>query len=203
MPQGLNGLTDASINSMIFDAGAVYFNINLTALEDGVANTTFDAAVAAAIASAIPVGATRGGNSWTRGLTLRQVEADGQLGDTKGMHRRQTVRPALSVTLLEQTLGNIKRQFPGAVDAAAGVWRKITGGPIVSADYITNVALVTTYGSEGKYIVLVVKNALVMESPEFGTEHNNEVATSVTFVGCFSSATNQEEPWAVYLPPAA
>lgn len=201
MPQGLSGITDESFRSLILDAGAVYFNIDTTALESGAAYT-FEDAVENAIASAIPIGATRGGAVFNANRELREIEADGQLGPTRGLIRRTTVRPTLTVTLLEQTIDNLRRQFPGAVVEAAGLWSRITGGPITDSTYVDNVALVTTYGEEGQFIVMVVENALVMESPDFTTEDKNEVATEVAFVGCFDGV-NAAEPWRVYLPPAS
>src|SRR5690606_19302736 len=125
--QGLNGLSDQTFEHLVLDAGAAFFNIDITALESG---GDMETAIENAIANAIPAGATRGGSVFTTGRTLREVEADGQLGPTKGLLRRTEVRPALTINFLEQTIDNIKRQFPGAVDSAAGVWRKITGGPI-------------------------------------------------------------------------
>lgn len=199
MPQGLHGLTDDTFRSLILDAGVVYANIDLTALESG---SDIEDAVENAIAAAIPLGATRGGASFNVNRTLRQIEADGQLGPTKGLIRREEVAPELTVTLLEQTAENLQRQFPGATVETAGAFTRIKGGPITSDTYVNNVALITTYGEEGKYIVLVVENALVMESPEFATEDKNEVATEVTFVGTFAGV-NADEPWRVYLPPAA
>lgn len=198
MPQGLSGLSDQTFESLILDAGAAYFNIDLTALEN--AGSDMETAIENAIANAIPLGATRGGASFTTGRELREVEADGQLGPTKGLMRRTAVRPALTVNLLEQTIDNLKRQFPGAVVSEAGAFAKITGGPITGDTYVDNVALITTYGEEGKFIVLVVENALVLESPEFATEDKSEVATEVTFVGCFSGV-GAAEPWKVYVPP--
>lgn len=197
MPQGLHGLTDDTFRSLILDAGAAYANIDLEALEAGEDIAT---AVETAIATAIPLGATRGGASFNVNRTLRQIEADGQLGPTKGLIRREEVAPELTVNLLEQTLANLQRQFPGAVVEEAGPFQRITGGPITSDTYVENVALITTYGEEGKFIVLVVENALVMEAPEFATEDRNEVATEVTFVGTFAGV-NAPEPWRVYLPP--
>lgn len=199
MPQGLHGLTDDTFRSLILDAGAVYFNIDLTALE---AAASFEDAVENAIATAVPIGATRGGATFNANRELREIEADGQLGATRGLVRRTNVRPTLTVNLLEQTLDNLRRQFPGAVVETAGVWERITGGAITDSTYVTNVALVTTYGEEGQFIVIVVENALVMESPDFTTEDKNEVATAVTFVGCFSGV-NASEPWRVYVPPTA
>lgn len=198
MPQGLNGLTDDTFRSLILDAGAAYFNIDLTALEAG---PDAETAIENAIATAIPLGATRGGATFNAGRELREVEADGQLGPTKGLMRRTAVRPTLAVNLLEQTIDNLRRQFPGAVVETAGAFERITGGPITADTYVDNVALVTTYGEEGQFIVLVVENALVLESPDFATEDKNEVATEVTFVGCFSGV-GAAEPWRVYLPPA-
>lgn len=199
MPQGLNGLSDQTFESLVLDAGAVYFNINLTALEGGGDMST---AIQNAIATAIPIGATRGGATFTTGREIREVEADGQLGPTKGLQRRTAVRPALTVNLLEQTIDNLRRQFPGAVVETKGSFELITGGPITSQTYVDNVALITTYGEQGKFIVFIVENALVLESPEFATEDKNEVATEVTFVGCFSGV-GAAEPWRVYVPPAA
>lgn len=198
MPQGLHGLTDDTFRSLILDAGAAYYNVDLEALEEG--ETTEDA-VEAAIATAIPIGATRGGATFNANRELRQIEADGQLGPTKGLIRRTTVAPVLGVTLLEQTAENLRRQFPGAVVATTGEFQKITGGPIRPETHIDNVALITTYGEEGKFIVLVVENALVMESPEFATEDKNEVGTTVNYAGCFSGV-NAAEPWRVYVPVA-
>lgn len=199
MPQGLSGLSDQTFETLVLDAGACYFNINLTALEAG---GNFTTAVQNAIASAIPVGATRGGASFNVNRELRQIEADGQLGPTKGLLRRTNVAPVLTVTLLEQSIENIRRQFPGVVVSTAGAWARVTGGPITGETYLDNVALITTYGEEGKFIVLVVENALVLESPDFQTADKDEVATEVGFAGCFSGV-NAQEPWRIYLPPAA
>lgn len=199
MPQGLSGLTDDTFRSLILDAGAAYFNIDLTALS---ASSVAETAIQNAIATAIPLGATRGGAVFNAGRELREIEADGQLGPTKGLMRRTAVRPTLTVNLLEQTNENLRRQFPGAVVTAAGAFDLITGGPITAGTYVDNVALITTYGEEGQFIVLVVENALVLESPDFATEDKNEVATEVEFVGCFSGV-GAAEPWRVYVPALA
>jgi hypothetical protein len=197
MPQGLSGLNANTASNLILDAGAVYFNINLEAL-DFSGSGSFETSIANAIAGATPVGATRGGAVFNANRELREIEADGQLGATKGLIRRTNIRPTLTVNLLEQSLENLQRQFPGAVVEDAGLFDKLVGGPITNETYIDNVALITTYGEEGRYIVVVVKNALVMASPDFTTEDKNEVSTSVEFVGTFGF--DGEEPWAVYLP---
>ncbi len=199
MPQGLSGLTDDTFRSLILDAGACYFNVDLTALAAG---GDLETAVQNAIANAIPIGATRGGAVFNAGRELRQVEADGQLGPTKGLMRRTAVAPVLTVNLLEQTIDNLRRQFPGAVVTTAGAFELITGGPITAGTYVDNVVLITTYGEEGKFIVLVVENALVLESPDFTTEDKSEVGTEVGFAGCFSGV-GAAEPWRVYVPPAS
>lgn len=199
MPQGLNGLTDDSFRSLILDAGAAYANIDIEALEAG---TDMDDAIETAIATAIPLGATRGGATFNAGRELREIEADGQLGPTRGLMRRTAVRPTLTVNLLEQTPENLRMQFPGAVVETTGAFQRITGGAITNDTYVDNIALITTYGEEGQFIVLVVENALVLESPDFGTEDKNEVVTEVEFVGCFSGV-GAAEPWRVYTPPAA
>jgi len=198
MPQGISGLSDGTFRSLVLDAGAAYINIDLDALE---AATDMSDGIETAIATATPLGATRGGATFNVGRELREIEADGQLGPTRGLIRRTEVRPTLAVNLLEQTIDNLRQQFPGAIVEDAGAFARITGGPITPETHVDNVALVTTYGEEGQFIVLVVENALVIESPDFATEDKNELATEVTFVGCFSGV-GADEPWRVYLPPA-
>lgn len=64
----------------------------------------------------VAVGATRGGIEWNLNRTIRTMAADHELGDIKGMKRRESVRPTLSVNGLEMTYDNIKRYIAGSRD---------------------------------------------------------------------------------------
>jgi len=194
--QGLTGLSAATPERLVLDAGMVYFNIDLNELEDP-ENTD---PVTAALATAIPLGATRGGATFTRGLSVREVEVDGKLGPYMGLARREEVRPQLTVTFVELTVDNLLKAIAGATVTTAGQFQKITGGPILDTSYIPNVALLATYTGSTKPVIVVVKNALVLEGPELALEDKNEGGIEVTFVGHFDPGEPRVEPWAIYHP---
>jgi hypothetical protein len=80
MAQGASAVTTNTASRLVIDAGVVYYNVDVASLEDGTASTP----VADAKASGTLLGATRGGNVFTAGRTMREMEADGKLGPTKG-----------------------------------------------------------------------------------------------------------------------
>jgi len=124
MAQGASGVTTNTASRLVIDAGVVYYDIDVTALEDGSASTP----VADAKASGTLLGATRGGNVFSSGRTMREMEADGKLGPTKGFKRRQEVAATLQVNLLEVTSDTLAEVFAGSNSATAGLFTKITGG---------------------------------------------------------------------------
>lgn len=194
--QGLSGLSAQTPTRLVLDAGQVYFNIDLTALE----NPAEQNPLGQALASAIALGATRGGATFNRNLSVREIEVDGRLGPVKGLSRREEVRPSLTVSFVELTYQNLEKAIAGAVSTTTGQFRKITGGPILPQHYIPNVALIAAYAGTQNPLVVVVKNALVVEGFDFTAEDKNEVAVEVTFVGHFDPANLAEEPWAIYHP---
>lgn len=196
MPQGRSGINANTKDRFVLDAGEVFVNIDLTALVDGSASDP----VADAIASATSLGATRGGNSFTPGRTLREIQADGKLGPVKGFKRRQAVEPTLTTNLIEMTVANLTYAIAGASAATDGSFQLVSGDEIADADYLDNVAIVTTYTGTDNAVVLGVKNALVLEAPEFATNDEDEVVMAVTFAGHFSGATSTDEPWFIYHP---
>lgn len=196
MSQGRSGINANTKDRFVLDAGEVFLNLDLTALVNGSASDP----IADAIASATSLGATRGGNSFTPGRTLREIQADGKLGPVKGFKRRQAVEPTLTTNLIEMTVENLKTAIAGATATVDGLFNRIDGGEILDASYIDNVAIVTTFTGETQPIVLGVKNALVLEAPEFATNDEDEVVMAVTFAGHFSGATATDEPWFIYHP---
>lgn len=194
--QGRSGVSATSAENLILDAGHAYANIDLTALES--------TDVATALTAGVSLGATRGGSSFAPGRTLRQIPADGLLGPTKGFIRRQTVAPVLTVNLLEMTPENLIKMIAGASGADTGALtddtQKITGGPIEAADYLDNVAIVATYSGTTVPVIIVVKNAIVLEAPNLATADEDETVTAVPFAGTFDPADLTDEPWAIYHP---
>lgn len=196
MPQGRSGVNANTPDKLILDAGEVWANIDLTALEGSSSDP-----VAAALADAVALGATRGGNSFSPGRTLREMPVDGTLGTIKGFVRRQTVAPTLTINQLEMTVENFTRAFAGAESETTGDFTKITGAEILDASYFNNIALLTTYtGNPDTPIVVVIENCLPREAPELSFTDEDEVVMSVSFVGHFDPANPLVEPWAIYHP---
>lgn len=191
------GVTAQTVNRLIRDAGIVFFNLDLAALE----TTGLDAAKTGATL----LGGTRGGNSFNPGRTFRQMEADGLLGPTKGFVRRETVAPVLTVNPIEITSGNVIKALAGSsgVDTAGTIdqFQKITGGEIANGSYIDNVALITYRDNAGTVepgVIFVVENALALEAPDFGTSEDDEMVLSLAFAAHFDPASPGVEPWRLY-----
>ena len=192
MPQGRSGINADTPSRLVFDAGELFLNINLTALEA--------TGVADAIEHAIPLGATRGGSTFNPNRTLRNMEVDGALGPVRGMVRRESVEPTLSAILLEMSEDNLLEAFAGSVSTTAGEFEKITGGPILDATYRDNVALLATYSGDDEPVIFVLQNVLVTETAEINLEDQNEPVLDVTFAGHFDPDDIEEEPWIIYHP---
>jgi len=201
MPQGASGVTASTASRLVIDAGVVYTNIDTNSLEDGSSSTP----VADAKASATLLGATRGGNTFTAGRTMREMEADGKLGPTKGFKRRQEVAATLQTNLLEVTSENLQKAFAGSANESAGSFDKLTGGEVTDTDYLSNIALFGTYTSgtgDTDVVVVVLENVLAVEAPDFSLSDEDEVVMPVTFGAHFDPATPGTEPWAIYIKSA-
>lgn len=197
--QGLSGVSADTAKHLVFDAGVVYMNIDVEALEDDVAPDP----VSTAIATAIKMGATRGGSTFNVGRTLREIEVDGRLGPTKGLIRRQEVKPILTVNMLEMTKANLAKVIAGAVQTTAGKFIKITGGPIVDDSYIDNIALLATYSGSTKPVIVVIFNAMVHDSFDFAFADENEPVGAVPFLAHFDPADgepSEDKLWRIYHP---
>lgn len=200
MPQGRSGISTATAPNMVLDAGEVWFNIDITALEGAGSDPWADAI---AVSGAQKLGGTRGGNVFNPGRAIRQMPVDGAIGPVKGFNRRQTSAPVLTVNLLEITPENLERAIAGGNVETAGAFEKLTGGEIEDSDYIGNVALATTLKGSDTPIVIVIHNALVMEAPEFNTVDEDETVLTVAFTGHVTADAPNTEVWAIYHPGAA
>jgi hypothetical protein len=199
MAQGASAVTTNTASRLVIDAGVVYYNVDVASLEDGTASTP----VADAKASGTLLGATRGGNVFTAGRTMREMEADGKLGPTKGFKRRQEVAATLQTNLLEVTTDTLAKVFAGSNSTTAGSFTKITGGEVETGDYLTNIALFGTYTSgtgDTDVVVAVLQNVLAVEEPDMTLADEDELVMAVTFGAHFDASTPSTEPWALYLP---
>lgn len=197
--KGIAGVTADTAKHLVFDAGVVYFNIDVEALEDAVTEDP----VTTALATAVKVGATRGGSTFNAGRTLREIEADGLLGPVKGLVRREEVRPLLTVNMLEMSKGNLVKAIAGATEAVAGKFTKITGGPITDTSYIDNIALLAAYSGSSKPVIVVIFNAMVHDSFDLSFADKDEPVGAVPFVAHFDPADgepDEDKVWRIYHP---
>ena len=198
MPQGRSGLSTLTADNMVLDAGEVWFNIDITALE---ASEGTWALATAGGTGAVRVGGTRGGNSFSPGRTIREMPVDGAIGPVKGFNRRATSRPALTVNMLELTVANLTRSLAAATETTTDSnLTKLVGKEIEDGDYITNVALATTLKGQAQPFILVVHNAMVLEAPEFSFADEDEMVLSVTFVGHVTAQYPNTEAFTIYHP---
>lgn len=199
MPQGQSGLSQDTAGNMLLDAGAVFLNIGIEELEDTDSETPLADAIG--VSGCVRLGGTRGGNSFNPGRVIRQMPVDGGIGPIKGFNRRQSSAPSITVNMLEITPANIANAIAAARSETVGKFTKITGGALRDSDYISNVALVTTVkGNTSLPFVVVIHNALALESPEFGTADEDETVLPVTFNGHVDVTAPNEEAWAIYHP---
>lgn len=156
------------------------------------------------------LGATNGGVSfgWADFQT-RQPEIDGLKGPIMGASRITRAVPQVSVNLVEWSLENLLLGLPGAVMAVTGAGAaQITtltrsARLIPVADYITNVALVGTLSGETAPIVILVKNALILDGFSLPTNPDSEATAELVFVGHYDSASPEAEPWEIRYPTPA
>lgn len=198
MPQGLSGVSTTTNKHFLLDAGVAYANIDLTALE-GVSSDPWGDAIAAS--GAISLGAFRGGATFSPGRTLRTMPVDGAIGNLKGFVRRQNSVPTVTVNLVEITVQNLQNALAGSTATTVNDFTKIVGGPILDANYFSNIALATTFtGAATEPLVLVIKNALVVEPPDIALTDEDETVIAVTFAGHIDPANPNTEVWTIYHP---
>lgn len=127
----------------------------------------------------VTVGATRGGATFSHGVPLRDVEADGLQGATKGLVYKDKGNPTLSTTLLEINKANLVKLMPGYVISGNTI---ISNGQIKSTDYHDSV-IWTGYRPESTGLISIeLKNVLVKEPIGLQFSDNDEATVSVVFM---------------------
>lgn len=195
MVNSLSGLSTSTPDFLVFDAGVIYANIDISELENPAGGWE------AAIAAAVLLGATRGGATFNANRELRDVDVNGTLGPVRGLKYRNMIRPTLTATFIEMKTENLRIAM-NAVAAEVGKFDKITGAEIGDASYLENVAIAAMQGIKEEPVVFVLRNVLVETSPDFSFEEHNEVSTEMEFVGHFplSAPRDEAQVWGAYVP---
>ena len=206
--QGRFGFDETTPDKLQLDAGEFWANFDIEAFladaQDETEDVT-DLSTYGTNGSAIRLGATEGGGSFDANRDRNEIEFDGQLGRTKGMVRRESVDPELSIELMEFSQENLELAIAGAetddIQALTDIV-EITGGEIKTTDYIENVVFIGKR-SDGKPIMFEVRNCLV-EAFSIDTDHGSEGTFELNFQAHFDveectvdeyGAKEWVEPW--------
>lgn len=144
------------------------------------------------------VGATKGGGSFTVEREFKPIERDGTYGTVKGEVRKISVVPKLTINALELSADNLEK-FYGMTATTETEYTKLTEGvEVADSDFLTNVAFVGKR-ADGKQIVIIVENGLGNGNLELAFENKEEVATEVTYEGCYDPAALETPPYEIRL----
>ena len=189
------GVSSASVQNFVIDAGAVY--VNLGEPEERL------------------LGATRGGNSFEIEHDIKLVEIDGVRGASMGARRVVESNARIVANLLEITTENILLAIAGA-DATDWTDPSIEPAPtgpshdqirrtrnISDLDFIKNIAIVGKVSGSEENIICMVYNALSDEGFSLGLEDREEGVLEVTFTAHYDLDDVDTEPWSIAFPKAA
>ena len=205
--QNFTGLREETPQNMIFDAGAFIVGLNETALRA--------TGIAAALTTAwtwngievtpVGLGATRGGATFDLQKEERQIEVNGARVPLMKMDRVDSMTPVLSVTLLEMAdIVTLRRAMGQATitRSASGYDEVIPKIDVATTDYIPNVALLTrtSRDDQSKPVIIVVRNAKIVENAPFTFEDPGEMAAEVSFRGASPVTDAFTVPCSVYVP---
>jgi hypothetical protein len=193
MPKRTTGITAGSLNNFVIDAGAVYVNFGET-----------DERL---------LGATRGGNTFTIDVEMREMEIDGIRMSAKGTKRVTKVEATIKTNLLEMSAANLALALTGstigtwtAEGATAATHDTIRRTrEIGTMDYIKNIAIVGKVNNTGENFIGIIYNALATGGLEAAMEDENEVALEVTFTAHIDPADiaddgSYTEAWEIRMP---
>ena len=169
MPKRTTGITSSSLSNFVIDAGAVY--INYGEVDERL------------------LGATRGGNTFTIEVEMREMEIDGVRQAIKGTKRIINVVASLTVNLIELTAENLALALTGSTlgeytqePAVTPTHDTITRiREIGSMDYVKNVAVVGKVNNATENFIGILNNALSNGGLEIAMEDENEAAIELTF----------------------
>lgn len=182
-----HGITTNTYKKFAIDAGAAYKDYKL--------------------AGEALLGATRGGTTFTVEQEMRDMPVDGAKGLVKGGERIIRVRPVITINFVELSAEIMSMGLPGSSvadfpDTPTKTHDEITRAlQIALTDYIDNITIVgECSGSPTGYIECGIENALANGNFEMARSDNDESVIALTFVGHFTVADLDSEPWFVRFP---
>lgn len=209
--QNYSGLTSLTPQNLILDAGMFWVGINETALRaTGLADAldtpwSYDNGYAVQTITPTKLGATRGGATFDLQKEERQIEVNGARVPLMGMDRVDSMMPMLSVTLLEMAnVATMVRTIGQAyqTDTTSGYTEVVPKIDVDLTDYISNVALIarTSRTGDDRPVIIVVRNAKIVENAPFEFEDPGEVATEASFRGATPCDDAFSVPCSIYIP---
>lgn len=125
------------------------------------------------------IGPTRGGGNFKVERTYRNIEYDGQKGDTEGLTTVDDENATLTVKTLNASMNTFADKLPGAKITRDTTSKKITKiesgslGIIPEEAYIKNVTL---FGQKvgGKFVKITIQNALDKNGLDFSAVQKAE-----------------------------
>jgi hypothetical protein len=202
MGQGFHGIRQETPESLLLDAAIGYFSVDESKLKLG--SPTYanaGAAVAAAIAGATKIGATRGGTAFETGKELRNVEIDGMRFRIKGLVRCDGYDPIITVNLLEWTKANFLKALSQVTEDTHPYFKELQlDVNVEDAHYIPNIALLGKLSGTETPVILVARNVLASDPIEIGQEDKGEAVLEVKFVAHALLASPHESPVSIYYP---
>lgn len=169
----MNRITVEQIEKVVIDAGVVYVNYGLV-----------DERLLAPC---------RGSNIFNAESEIREVEANGTKGKTKGLRRTISSNASLEVNLMDLSLENLKMALPGSRlvgDELSNGWK------IEDVDYIDNVTLI---GEDmgGNYKKVTIFNALMDEPLSLEMAEDDESVLTLTWSAHYDPADLEDKLWTI------
>lgn len=213
--QSFTGFSEETPNNFVFDVGTVVVNFN----EDALRSTGINAAVTtpwtwspvAGVSVEVtptPLGATRGGATFDLQKEERQIEVNGLRVPMIKLDRVDSMAPMISMTLLElKSITTLKYAMGQATvtETDSGYSEVVPKIDISALDYIPNIALLTRTSDEdqSRPMIIVVRNAKIIENAPFEFEDPGELAVEANFRGSTTPAEPFLVPCSVYSPTVA
>jgi len=182
-----HGITSSTYSNLIIDSGALYKNYGE--------------------AGELLIGATRGGNSFNIEQEIRTMDVDGAHGGVVGDKRIVHVAPKIVANVIEFSAAFLQMALPGSSTADYGTPKThdaITRAlQIATTDYFTNITIRgESTRSDTDYVECGITSALSIENFEMAWSDKEETVATVTFMGHFSTADLESEPWFIRYPVA-
>lgn len=153
------------------------------------------------------MGACRGGSEFNVEIVIRDLELDNAYGPVSPYKRTDTHIAKLTVNYLEITTDCISAGLPVITSDGSdedGTYHKMVLDLEIKAAYVLGDITYKgrrwktgTTGSDND-LIIILENAVNIDSFEFSFEHKSEVVASIVYTGFYGYATPTIPPWQVW-----